>query len=259
MRHRAAWRFDLCELKSRSVSRLRSLLPARPEGLAGKLSRSQALAVALSPEGLPSSGLRSAAPWRSLARPEGPACFLLRATASSGRKLGPKTRPASKCCRQPLAGRSLGPKTSFASFEAPPASHLGRQDPKTLLSAVVSRRSLPSKGSVRRPNLPRVKSCRPRPPAPPVRRPRMLTGRAGSLGCVETQPQPRLGTRWNMSTRVPSGVGRWAPLRALLEHSRTVPLLHFSLGFKDSGRLLARRAQAHRGESGVGSLPPSSF
>ena len=28
----------------------------------------------------------------------------------------------------------------------------------------------------------------------------------------------------------------------------TVPLLHFSLGFKDSGRLLAHRAQAHQGE-----------
>jgi hypothetical protein len=67
------------------------------------------------------------------------------------------------------------------------------------------------------------------------------------------------GTRWNMSTRVPSGVGRWAPLRALLEHSRTVPLLHFSLGFKDSGRLLARRARSHRGGSRVGLLPPSSF
>jgi hypothetical protein len=67
------------------------------------------------------------------------------------------------------------------------------------------------------------------------------------------------GTRWNMSTRVPSGVGRWAPLRAFVERSKTVPLLHFSLGFKDSETLLARRAQPHRGESGVGSLPPSSF
>jgi hypothetical protein len=48
-----------------------------------------------------------------------------------------------------------------------------------------------------------------------------------------------------MSTRVPSGVGRWAPLRAFVERSKTVPLLHFSLGFKDSETLLARRARVH--------------
>jgi hypothetical protein len=56
------------------------------------------------------------------------------------------------------------------------------------------------------------------------------------------------GTRWNMSTRVPSGVGRWAPLRAFWRTPRTVPLLHFSLGFKDSETPLAHRARAHQGE-----------
>jgi hypothetical protein len=58
---------------------------------------------------------------------------------------------------------------------------------------------------------------------------------------------------------VPSGVGRWAPLRTFVERPGTVPLLHFSLGFKDSGWLLARLLRLHRGGSEVGSLPPSSF
>jgi hypothetical protein len=43
------------------------------------------------------------------------------------------------------------------------------------------------------------------------------------------------------------------------ERPRTVPLLHFSLGFKDSETLLAHRASVHRNEPRVGSLPPSSF
>jgi hypothetical protein len=201
--------------------------------------------------------------------------LLLGAAASSGHRLGPKTMPASKQRRQPLAGRSKGPKTSFASNK--------------------SRRSRPSVGSVRKPRSPRFVAAglvprwaRSEDLALLGREP--STSSAGSVGpktskargsvdnlgrsekwsrrsipheavpkVRSSQPRPRLGTRWNMSTRVPSGVGRWAPLRALLEHSRTVPLLHFSLGFKDSETLLARRAQSHRSELGVGSLPPASL
>jgi hypothetical protein len=74
-----------------------------------------------------------------------------------------------------------------------------------------------------------------------------------------SQLRPRL---WHKVEHVHPGALRGRAVGSapgILRMSGTVPLLHFSLGFKDSETPLAHLPLAHRSALGFGSLPPSSF
>ena len=243
--------------------RLCSVFPDRPEGLSEKPSPSRTLAVAplsrrsseralltreSSELALPtrrSSELRAAlsgSSWGAARTRRSGCCSLLGAMAQSGRRPGPKTVLASKWNRQPLAGSSLGPKTSFAANKSRRPRHTSgsvrrprspRSNAAGLVPRMVGSEDLSFTGSravdlVRR--LPR-----------PEDQENAAAGSIASAGSRIGPEGPLLSgwsrrsiplnqglacdTRWNMSTRVPSGVGRWAPLRVFFQTLENGPSL----------------------------------
>jgi hypothetical protein len=159
-----------------------SLLGPGGPGCQSRRSGSPNLEVRLAkPEGSVRQSRRSGSPvpWARVAKPEGSVRQSRRSGSLPSRSHGFVRAPARSedhACFQtePSASRGSLPRSEdLVRFQQePPVSSHGLQDPKTSPSAVLRRRSRPSESQVRRPRLLGVKSCRPRPPAPSIRRPR---------------------------------------------------------------------------------------